>query len=95
MSKITEVSRDAQVVAYGLFLTGRPQSLSFKRPHIIHPRTKAALDELTEGGFLERMDHHDAAMWRATEKLGMPMRDFPNLKIKVPTKADSFPITTE
>jgi hypothetical protein len=99
MSKITEVSRDAQVVAYCLFCMGGPTSATFQRPHAIHQRTRAGLDELTMAGLLEPVDPktlpRTAMGWKATEAMGMPMRDFDKFGIPAITEDDTFPITTD
>lgn len=92
--KTSTLSRDAEIVAYALFLTGAPCQLIFNRPHIIHPRTRAALDELTQAGMLAAVDAKaltkGAMGWQATAEMGFPIRD-----LKPPTKAESFPVTTE
>lgn len=93
---MSKISRDAEVVAYCLF--GMPMSanhsVTFQRPHIIHPRTRAAFDELTAAGMLEPIPEAEIGRgtmgWRATKKMGRPW----SLYAK-PTEADSFPITTE
>ena len=88
------LSRDAETVAHALFPTGAPCQLIFNRPHIIHPRTRAALNELTQAGMLAAVDAKELAKgamgWQATAKMGFPIRD-----LKRPTKAESFPVTTE
>lgn len=90
----TTLSRDAEIVANALFPTGAPCELIFNRPHIIHPRTRAALDELTQAGMLAPIDAKTLASgamgWQATAKMGFPIRD-----LKRVTKAESFPVTTE
>lgn len=98
MKQLKDVSRDAQVVAYCLFLMGRPTQVTFNRPHIIHPRTRAALDELASAGLLEVMDTsklpRGAMGWQAVKGL-RPMLDFKEQGIPAITKDESFPVTTE
>lgn len=99
MKTLSEVSRDAQTVAYCMFLMGPPVCLAFDRPHIIHPRTRAALDELTEAGLLEVMPSgvlpRGGAGWKAASHL-CPLKDFRDQGIPRITSSDSsFPITTE
>lgn len=88
------LSRDAQIVAYCLFGFGKPASLTFERPHIIHPRTLAALEELVAAGRIKPMDGgvlpQNAKGWKATDLIGNPMKDF-----RAPKKSESWPITTE
>jgi uncharacterized membrane protein len=88
------LSRDAEIVAYALFTTGTPSQVILNRPRIIHPRTRAALDELTKAGMLAainaKMLARGAMGWLATAKMGVPMLD-----LKAPTKAESLPVTTE
>jgi len=99
MNNITQVSRDAQIVAYCLFLMGRPTSAMFHRPHIIHPRARCGLDELTSCGLLELVPASSLPRgsmgWKATEAMGMPMRDFEKFGIREITRDEAFPITTE
>lgn len=77
--KATTLSRDAEIVACALFTTGRPSQVIFNRPHIIHPRTRAALDELTKAGMLIPVGSKELAKgamgWQATDKIGFPLRD--------------------
>ncbi len=87
------VSRDASIIAMCLFASGVKTELLFRRAHIIHPRTRAAIDELVKAGYA--VEKPDAApkggmAWRGTEKLGFPL-----VEIVRPTKAEAFPITTE
>lgn len=88
------LSRDAEIVAYALFHTGKPSQVIFNRPHIMHSRTHAALDELTQAGMLKPIDARTLARgamgWQATDKMGIPLRD-----LQAPTKDESFPVTTE
>lgn len=89
-----ELSRDAQIVAAGLFGLGSKASVSFQRPHIIHPRTRAAIEELKAAGMIEDLPAHKLARgaegWRGTEKIGFPLADFKKME-----ESESFPITTE
>lgn len=89
---MSELSEDAKAIAFGLFMTGYPQSLTFRRPHIIHPRTLAALKELTKAGMLREISPADlpkgAQGWQATKEMGRPKR-------VALTKANSWPVTTE
>lgn len=86
-------SRDAQVVAYCLFSMGSVASVTFAEPSRIHPRTLAALQELEQREMIRPMGEHRLPPgqkgWKATEKMGNPMRDYP-----APTKRESFPMTT-
>jgi hypothetical protein len=91
---VKALSDDAVAIARGLFAMGVPGStVSFRRPHIIHPRTLAALEELTKAGFLVSMDKDDlprgARGWAATKLMDRPMSKFPAVK------DGKFPITTE
>lgn len=92
-TKLT-LSRDAQIVAYCMFGFGEKAELTFNRPHIIHPRTQTALDEMVKAGMLVPMDAATlppgALGWKATALMGNPMEDFP-----APKKGEGFPITTE
>lgn len=91
-----QISRDAEVLAYCLF--GMPMSrdhrVTFARPEIIHPRTRAAFDELTEAGMLEPMPAGElppgAAGWRATSAMGTPWSRY-----RKPLRSESFPLTQE
>lgn len=50
------LSRDAEIVALCWFGIGGQTTIRFQRPRIIHPRMRAALDELTIAGILARAD---------------------------------------
>lgn len=87
------ISRDAQIVAQGLFgRLGSKVRATFHCPHIIHPRARAALDELTAAGMLVAVDPNELPAgrlaWAATDKIGKPLTDYPLM-----TEAESFPIT--
>lgn len=88
------LSRDAQIVAISLFGFGPRASVSFRRPHIIHPRTKAGIDELKAANLIEEIDPDElprgAQGWRGKEELGFPMIDF-----KKPEESECFPLTNE
>ncbi len=87
---INDLSNDARMVAYALFSFGEKAKVNFDRAHVIHPRTRAGLDELAEHGFIVPLvAHTGAAAWKGTENLGRPMFDVEN-----PKELDSFPITT-
>lgn len=89
--KFSKLSSDAHMVAGGLFMMGAPMLLSFKRPHIIHPRTLAALNELSEAGLLA--DAPDEVQkggkaWRALPEMGRPIS-------WAKMTGESWPVTTE
>jgi len=85
------VSRDASIVACALFASGKVTRLRFDRAHIIHPRTRGAIEELVTAGYVvAEAAPKGAAAWRGTAKLGVPL-----VEIVPPSKSESFPITTE
>lgn len=87
-----KVSRDAEILAACLFPNGK-MSLTFKRPHIIHPRTFAALHELAAAGIVEPIPYDDL---RDGSRVGWRVLTGNNvLRYRKPAKAESFPITTE
>ena len=82
------ISRDAQIIAVSLFAFGVPQAVNFARGEAsIHPRTLAALNELTEAGLITRSTGW-AARWEAAEAIGTPINDFEAIG-----PGESFPIT--
>lgn len=89
-----QISRDAEIVLSCLFMMGKPTKLQFARPHIIHPRTKAALDELTAAGLIDVMPAKElpkgTAGWTGNDKTLQACKGF-----KRPTAEESFPITAE
>lgn len=89
------LSVEAQVVAASLFMfMSDNQSVTFKRPWIIHPRTRKGLDGLTRAGYLtcEPLNtFKDCPLtWRATAA----MRTLKKAPMSF-VQANSFPITTE
>ena len=90
--KTTDLSQDARTIAAGFWsLDGVMTELTFARAHIIHPRARAALDELTAAGFLFRRDKRKgSATWKPTSTMHPFARTLPR-----PTDADSFPMTRE
>lgn len=88
------LTRDEEIVAMTLFCHGTKTKLTFQRPHIIHPRTRTAIDGLLAKGMIETLPKDELAVgaegWCGTEKIGVPFRKF-----KMPEKAESWPITTE
>lgn len=90
----TAISRDAEIVLSCLFMMGRPTKLQFARPNIIHPRTKAALEELTNAGLIDTMPAKElpkgSAGWQGNNNTLAACQG-----IKRPSKDESFPITTE
>ena len=88
MSKFT---RDTEVIAYCYFGPMAQVSLRFQRPHIIHPRMRASLDELTAAGWLERIDDRRGPI---TWKLKIEFASLAG-KFAAPKKGESFPMTLE
>lgn len=87
---MAELSRDAEIVALCWFSIGGQTRLKFHRPHIIHPRMRAALDELTTAGILAREDDpRGPKEW--TPAIDMKFCR----KFKAPAKDESFPMTIE
>lgn len=88
------LSRDAEVVLYCLFMFGGPTKVMFKRAHIIHPRTRAGMDELAAAGLVDVMPESevgkDGAGWQGNANTRAAWK-----ACKKPTDAESFPITTE
>ncbi|MDB5848252.1 MAG: hypothetical protein JWP29_2004 [Rhodoferax sp.] len=84
------LSKDAEGFAYSMWRIMSPE-LSFQRPHIIHPRTRAALDELTGAGLLTRTDDKRGPMaWRPTDAMAIAVKKF-----RKPGPDVNFPMTTE
>lgn len=85
------MKRDTEIVAQSLFGLGKRSSVSFRRPHAIHPRTQAGIDELEEMGMIEKQPKGElpkgAVGYNATDKIGFPLHDF----IKG-SEEESFPI---
>lgn len=65
--------------------------VTFQRPHIIHPRMRKGLDELTDKGLLAFEDRHGIAIWTPTDKMKTHK---PRVSQKF-LEENSFPITTE
>lgn len=88
------LSRDAELIALGLFGLGKQSSVRFLRPHIITERAMNAINELLEAEMIEPTPEKElprgAKGWRGTEKIGFPMADMPR-----PNWDESFNITTE
>lgn len=85
---VAPISRNAEVVAW--FFQTMPTTLKFMRPHVIHPGTRAALDELTAAGLLVvTRDPRGPMEWKAAPSLGL-LRKF-----RHPEKDEGFPLTID
>jgi hypothetical protein len=63
-------------------------TLTFQRPHVIHPRMRAALDELTASGLLAVTEDRGAMSWAPTASMAPAAMGF-----KLPSNAEGFPMT--
>lgn len=93
---MTKLSVEARIIA-GTLWTGYMShtELSFRRPHIIHPKTRKGLDELVEAGLLtmEKPDDHlDTLSWKPTPLM---VTDGPKRPSEAFMKRHTFPLTTE
>lgn len=88
-----DLSIEAKVVAGTWWGVMNTSEVSFQRTHIIHPRTRKGLDELTSKGYLTA-DFYDGGkrgVWRPTKKMKVH-----NPRIPVSfVKEHGFPITDE
>lgn len=85
-----DLSRDARSLAYtqAIYASMGDAKITFHRPEKIHPRTKAALDELiADGWFREDWGPQGAVTYSAVEP-----RIFKALDFGEPDRADSFPL---
>jgi hypothetical protein len=85
------LSRDAEVVAACCFGFGAMREIVFARPQVIHPRTRVALDELTAAGLLRvEVRIFGAVAWIQAPAMCKTIRC-----VRMPTTAESFPITDD
>ena len=90
--RTTELSEDALGIAYVYWNQLKTSELTFNRPRIIHTRMRAALNELTDIGYLIRTDDKSGSMtWRPTPYFLKVAQ-----KIKLPDfKKLNFPATVD
>jgi hypothetical protein len=85
---MVNLSRDAEIVALCWFSIGDKMRIRFNRPHFIHPRMHAALNELTDKGILARTDDSRGPKeWAAVSDMSFARR------FKQPTKSERFAMT--
>lgn len=85
-----ELSRDARSLAFtqAIYAGMGEATITFQRPEKIHPRAKAAFDELVAGGwFEEKHDTRGAVTYRAVKP-----KIFDATSFGEPDRADSFPL---
>ena len=85
---MTDFSIEAQVLLGSLWKWNKRLELNFQRSHIINPKTRKGLDELTEKGFLELTELGTRATWTPTDK----MKDTPAIPRSL-VEQNSFTLT--
>lgn len=89
-----DLSIEAKVVIGGFFSILMTTELSFKRPWVIHPRTRKGLDELVDNGYLtvEKFNKYaDTLVWKPTDKM---LKERPKISRKF-MEENSFPVMDE
>lgn len=84
------ISRDAEIVALCVFGFGTSTKLTFQRPHVIHPRMRAGLDDLVAAGMLTVSEDRGAKTWQRTDAMGSPAKLY-----RPPEKGESFTFTID